>query len=126
MADKKQPEAPEAPMLSLSTLGQGAAMELFEQELERVLENILDPNTEAKAKRTITLTVSITPAENRHEAAIGVEAACKLAPFKGASGIIFVGRQRGKAVALAHNPNQLQMAWDEESKPIPLAKTAAK
>lgn len=51
--------------LSLVNLGGGAAVEMFDEALEKVLENILDPNTEAKTKRVITLKMTISPAENR-------------------------------------------------------------
>lgn len=44
-------------VISLATLNKGAAIELFEQELKRVIENIADPNVEPTAKRKITLTV---------------------------------------------------------------------
>ena len=39
--------------INLSNLGNGAAKELFERELDRVLKDILDPNTEATAQREI-------------------------------------------------------------------------
>ncbi|WP_314881384.1 hypothetical protein [Filifactor alocis] len=37
--------------LSLETLMQGAVQEKFENELKRVLENIMDPNTDFKKKK---------------------------------------------------------------------------
>ena len=42
--------------LSLETIASGTVPEKFQRALEKVLENILDPNTDAKAKRQITVT----------------------------------------------------------------------
>ena len=41
--------------LTLSNLGNGAAVELFGIELRRVLKDVMDPNTDPKAVREITL-----------------------------------------------------------------------
>ncbi len=47
-------EEPNDGMVSLSTLGRGAAIERFDDEFKRVLENILDPNT-ADGPRALSL-----------------------------------------------------------------------
>lgn len=46
---------PEAAVVSLDTLGGGAAVERFNYELSRVLENILDLNTNPTAGRQVQL-----------------------------------------------------------------------
>lgn len=110
-------------VLTLTSINRGAAIELFQQELDKVLENILDPNTEPETKRSITLKVTIQPDETRRSAGIAVEADSKLAPFKGVGGVAFIGRQRGKAVAVPHDPAQMQIRWDGEDKPRVLRET---
>lgn len=45
--------------LSLETLMQGAVQEKFENELKRVLENIMDPNTDFKKKRKLFLILNL-------------------------------------------------------------------
>lgn len=50
---------------NLSTMSNGGVQEKFEQELKKITENILDPNTEAKKKRTVTITLTYQPNENR-------------------------------------------------------------
>lgn len=45
--------------VKLSELGQGALQELFESELEKVIENINDINTDPTKKRKITMTIDI-------------------------------------------------------------------
>lgn len=42
----------------LSTMANGGVQEKFVQELKKVTENILDPNTDAKKKRTVTITLT--------------------------------------------------------------------
>lgn len=116
-------EEPELPLLDLHTIGGGAAFELFQAELERVLENILDPNTEATDKREVHLIVTVKPTSERDEGVILCRAKSKLAPTHGAGGTIFVGRRKGKATATTFNPRQMQIQWDKEGKPKALRDT---
>ena len=46
-------------MIDLSGLADGAVSERFQLELQRVLENIADPNTDPKKARTLTLTLTL-------------------------------------------------------------------
>jgi hypothetical protein len=110
MTKNTTPQRPgdlDLPPLTLDTLGKGAAKELFAQELDRVLENILDPNTEPVAKREITLKVTFRPSDDRREVETEVEASSKLAAFRGAGGVIFVGRRAGRAVSSVYDPKQM-------------------
>lgn len=61
--------------LKLTELAGGALQEHFERELETVLENIHDINTNPKKARSITLTLKLASDENRE--IIGVEVAAK-------------------------------------------------
>ena len=56
--------------LTLENLGNGAAVELFDEALEKVLKNIMDPNTDPKAERSITMKVTFKPDENRDMAPV--------------------------------------------------------
>jgi len=103
--------------LTLDNIGGGVATELFAEELGKVLGNILDVNTSAKAKRAITLTATFSPMKGRDEVLVTVEVKSKLAAPTGAAATIFVGMRKGRAVAVEHDPRQLQIRWDEESKP---------
>lgn len=66
--------------LNLKNLCNGAAAELFDRELEAVLQNISDPNAKAKTAREITLKVTILPTEDRSRGVVGVKCSSKLAP----------------------------------------------
>lgn len=115
----------EMPRLTLDTIANGAVPELFKQELDRVLANILDPNTPAEAKRSLRIDITIEPNDDRTAARHFVEVSSKLAPFKGAAGVMFVGRRRGEPVAVVSNLQQTQLKWDAEGAPRALPSAAA-
>lgn len=95
--------------LDLNTMGGGVTHEKFERELRAVLANIADPNTEAEAKRTITLTFTVKPEDDRERLNIVIEASSKLAPSKSFGAIAFLGRHEGEPVAVAFDPRQLKL-----------------
>lgn len=103
----------EVPVLTLVTLADGAALELFQSELDRVLRNIQDPNTDAKPVRKITLEVSFHPDEAREVGEVKVKASARLAGSKGAKTRVFFGRHKGQLVATEFNPKQAGL-FDEK------------
>lgn len=68
--------------LNLDTLQGGAARELFEIELQKVLRNIADPNTKPDAVRKLTLEVTIKPSEKRSMLYVAVKASSKLVAMR--------------------------------------------
>ena len=66
--------------VNLDTLGDGAALEAFDYEMGRVVENITDPNVPACAVRTITLTVELSPYPDRTAASVSYGCVTKLIP----------------------------------------------
>ncbi|MEK5479915.1 hypothetical protein NYE70_23755 [Paenibacillus sp. FSL R5-0407] len=50
--------------IKLESLADGSISERFNQELQKVLINIADPNTEAKTTRKINISLTIKPNEN--------------------------------------------------------------
>jgi len=88
--------------LSVLTLGGGEAIKQVDYELQRVIENCLDVNKDAKAKRSVTLKIAITPNADRSAAVIEYQADAKLAPddkgsdhltFYNGKGYVFKGQQ---------------------------------
>ena len=101
--------------LDLATLGGGAAIERFQDELERVVANILDPNTEATKVRKITLTVSLKPHESREFAQAALRVTSSLAPAKDVGELAFFGRMRtGEIVATRRDPRQMEIGEEGE------------
>lgn len=99
----------ELDMVSLANLGRGAAIEQFDEEFGRIVENILDPNTLSTAERSITLKVTLKPNENRDFCLVGVACNSKLSPVKSFQTQVFIGRNAQGIMATEHNPQQLKM-----------------
>lgn len=94
--------------VSLANLGRGAAIERFDDEFLRVIENILDPNT-ADGPRAINLKVTVNPNEERTSAGLSISVTSSVRGAKSVPAMIFIGKDRGQAVAFEHNPEQLKL-----------------
>ncbi len=94
--------------IGLDELAEGAAGERWAHEFERLLDNILDPNRDPEAKRTIVLKVEVVPEEDRRSAKIGITVDSKLAPLSRVSQQIHLGRMAGtgQPVAVRFDPGQ--------------------
>lgn len=69
-------------IIDLNTFADGAVAERFNLELQKILENIADPNTDPTKARKLTLTVALKADENRDLAMVSVTAKSTLAPAK--------------------------------------------
>ncbi|MBY9077167.1 replication terminator protein [Paenibacillus sp. HN-1] len=86
--------------IKLESLADGSISERFKQELAKVLTNIADPNTAAKAVRKVAITLTIKPNDNREMAEVSISATSTLAPAKEVLTTIIMDRDNeGKAVA---------------------------
>jgi hypothetical protein len=99
----------EEEMVSLANLGRGAAIEQFDEEFMRVIENILDPNTAAVAEREITVKVKLKPNEKRDFCTVGVSCTSKTQPAKAFATQLFIGRTARGVMATEYNPQQPSM-----------------
>lgn len=64
----------------LDELMDGALTERFNYEMERVLNNVFDMNTDPRKKRQVQIVIDITPNERRDAAEFKVDVKSKLAP----------------------------------------------
>lgn len=108
--------------LNLTNICGGAAAEIFERELERVLKNIADINTVAEAKRSITLEFAFHPFESRTGATVHLSCKSKLVSMPVYKGNVFLGRKDGKVIGLPEDPRQEKLFKpseedDDEEKP---------
>lgn len=102
--------------LSLTNLGDGGALELFDVALQEVLKNIQDLNTPADAARSITLTVTFKPEKSRDLSKFKYKVVPKLAPIAEQEGRVFLAQQpdaSGSYYATEHNPKQPNLAFHE-------------
>jgi hypothetical protein len=86
--------------INLDTIAGGAVAERFNKELQLVLNNIADPNTDAKKKRKLQLTVTFAPDEKRSLAGLSILAKKTLVPAKEIETQLVIGQDRdGRVVA---------------------------
>lgn len=106
--------------ITLENLVGGGLEERFSDALDKTIENILDPNTEAKAKRKLVITVTIAPEESRGHAAVAVECETKLVAPKALLTRAYLGmdRRSGQLMACEDNPEQLQLELPEKQRPV--------
>jgi hypothetical protein len=107
-------------IVTLTSIANGAAMELFDHELKRVIENIMDPNTDAEAKRAITIKIVIAPDDNRNIGFASVEVSSKLSGVKPVSSTMYFGKKDGELVAVQNNFTQPGIFDKEKSNIQPL------
>lgn len=103
-------------VVNLLTICGGAAVELFQHEFEKVIENILDANTDDVTRREILVKVVIKP--DKHEptrADYTVFVNSKLCPINPASSQMYFGKRNGKYLAVEHDPRQIKMFDDKKS-----------
>ena len=106
---------------SLLEMAGGAIMERVDFELSRVVDNILDPNTEAKVKRQIQLTVTLEPSDDRRMISVSAQAKTKLAPTTPVkTALCFASGKDGEAVLAEMTPQipgQMDFSGAEQSQP---------
>ena len=85
-------------LATLETIVDGAAIELFNQALARVMENTDDLNTDHKPKRMIRLDFTFKVDDSRRAGHVLLECKTVLAPVKGVASQIYIGRHKGELV----------------------------
>jgi len=95
--------------LSLATLKGGAAIEMVDAALQEILENIVDPNTNATAKRSVTLKLTLAPDQERESMHVGMDVKSSFAPHETVGTIAFIAHTRDGIVAVENDPKQRQL-----------------
>lgn len=75
---------------NLDELIDGALTERFNHEMNRVLANVFDPNTNPKAKRQIQIIIDITPNDRRDAAELKIDVKSKTAPPVAITQTVFI------------------------------------
>lgn len=85
--------------INLEKFAEGALAEKVNSDLQRVMENIHDPNTDATKVRKVVITLTLKPDEKREIIATNVDTKCTLAPAKGVATTMLLGTDAtGKVV----------------------------
>lgn len=85
--------------LTLENVANGALVELFDHELQKVMRNIDDINTPHNVAREVTLKIKFKPNSDREHCEIEVQASNKLAPIKAVEGSCYISKQGSKYCA---------------------------
>jgi hypothetical protein len=95
--------------IDINNLAGGAMAERINRELQKVAENVLDPNTKAEAVRTVTVSIKIKPNDARQIGSTDIDVKSSLAPAKGVpTSFVFDFDKEGKAVM-----KELQIGTDK-------------
>ena len=95
----------------LDKIARGALQEKFSRAFERVMENLLDPNTSFKESRKITITLKFTQNEERDDVSCDVSVVEKLAASVPTKTAFAVGKdlKSGKVYAEEYGRNQISI-----------------
>ncbi|GLY09576.1 replication terminator protein [Pseudobacillus badius] len=83
-------------IVDLNSFADGAVAERFNQELQKVLENITDPNTDPTKIRKVTMTISLNSNDKREVVSVSVQAKSTLTPAKNIDTQLLVDYDNGK------------------------------
>ncbi len=102
-------------ILTLATICGGAVQEKVDRALERVSQNILDPNTDAGKKRTITLKITLKPDEDdREDVVVNADVTYTLAPEIGVQTQFYVNKDltNGRVTVMEHKKGEIKGQLD--------------
>ncbi|MBQ3326535.1 MAG: hypothetical protein IJG86_01955 [Clostridia bacterium] len=112
--------AVQRPIKSLSELMDGGVEERFNFEMDKIWQNVQDPNTDPKAKREINIKITVRPNERRDSADFDVSVIPKLAPFKPLSKTVTLQFNGDGSVVATERTEQIpgQMKMDGSEQPL--------
>ena len=106
---------------SILQMVQGAFQERVDYEMQRCVDNILDVNTKATAKRKITLTIELTPDDDRRQIRVNVVAKATLAATNPVATSLCVTTDGNVEMVVAEMvpqlPGQMRMDGHEQEAP---------
>ena len=106
---------------SLLQMAKGAIQERVDYEVARVVDNLLDMNTEAKAKRKVTLTITMVADDDRRVVKVEASAKSTLAPVTPIGTSLVVTADGNGEMMLAEIipqvPGQISLYGEEQEAP---------
>lgn len=110
----------EAAKKSILQMARGAILERSDYEMSRILENILDANTSATAKRKLTLTLELKPDDARQTITVSCTAKSTLAPTNPVVTALFVSDEEHVVEMAPQLPGQFSFDGTEQESPASL------
>ena len=106
---------------SLLQMAKGAIQERVDYEVARVVDNLLDMNTEAKAKRKVVLTIVMATDDDRRVVKVEASAKSTLAPVTPiGTSLVITADGNGEmmlAEIIPQVPGQISMTGEEQEAP---------
>ena len=102
---------------SILQMARGAIMERADYEMTHLMENIMDPNTSATAKRKLTLTLELKPDDTRHNIAVSVTAKSTLAATNPVTTALYVADEDTVVEMVPQIPGQFGIDGAEQEAP---------
>lgn len=100
--------------LTLENINNGAVLDLFAEEWERLIGDIADVNKPAEKARTIAIEIEVKPDETRGHAAITVRAKTKVPSAIGTKGIAYFSLEGGRVESYVNNFDQGELFGENE------------
>lgn len=107
---------------SILDMAHGAIKERVDYEMAKVLDNILDPNTKAAKKRTLTVTLELLPDDDRKQIQVKATSKSKLEPTNAVATALYItgDSDTGEATAVEMVPQVPgQTAFDSSEQEQP-------
>ena len=110
---------------SILEMARGAFMERVDPELAKVIDNILDANTNPTQKRKVTLTLELTPDDDRQNILVNFAVTSKLAPMVPTRTTLWVAGELSTGEVqvvemVPQVPGQMSMDGEEQEAPAAL------
>ena len=113
------------PIKSLSDLMDGSVEERFNAELDKVWQNVFEPNTDPKKTRTLTLKVKIIPNERRDSCDFRVNVTSSLVPYTDMSQTVMLSVGADGTIMATERTGQVPGQLDIDGNETPIPQTIA-
>ena len=98
----------------------GAFQERTDYEMNRLIDNIMDPNTDPTAKRKIQITLELKPDADRTNVAVSCSVKSSLAPTYPVTTMLYIAANDTVIEMTPQMPGQLNLDGDEQEYPAQL------
>ncbi len=107
---------------SILEMARGGFLEQVDYEMNKVIDNILDPNTKATGKRKITITMELNPDDSRRNIAVNFGTKLSLVATNPLTTTLYIAGENGtgevQVVEMTPQiPGQMNLDGDEQSAP---------
>ena len=105
---------------SILQMCNGAFAERTDYEMNRLIENIMDPNTDPVAKRKIQITLELKPDADRSTVAVSCSVKSNLAPTYPVATMLYIAASDTVIEMTPQMPGQLDFDGGEQEPPAQL------